>query len=215
MPNPPGVPCPPADRAARVTSVVDGIEGSGCAVVPDFLPALDVAELRADCLALWRTGRFTPAGIGLGGARQRDGAVRGDAVLWLDDAPQTAALRRYLATMETLRLGANERLMLGLFDLEAHFAVYPPGTRYRRHLDRFRDSDLRTVSCVLYLNEPWQPEDGGQLRLYLGDTPDAPHLDVLPEAGTLACFLSADFPHEVLPARRERLAVTGWFRRRG
>ena len=32
--------------------------------------------------------------------------------------------------------------------------------------------------------------------------------------GTFVAFLSADFEHEVLPARRERLALAGWFRRR-
>jgi SM-20-related protein len=37
---------------------------------------------------------------------------------------------------------------------------------------------------------------------------------VQPEGGTLACFLSADFEHEVLPAARPRLSLTGWFRRR-
>jgi SM-20-related protein len=36
---------------------------------------------------------------------------------------------------------------------------------------------------------------------------------VLPEGGTLVCFLSDRFHHEVLPARRERLSVTGWFTR--
>jgi len=29
------------------------------------------------------------------------------------------------------------------------------------------------------------------------------------------CFLSERFEHEVLPAKRERVALTGWFRRRG
>jgi SM-20-related protein len=38
--------------------------------------------------------------------------------------------------------------------------------------------------------------------------------DVLPVAGTLVCFLSDRFEHEVLPATRERLSLTGWFRRR-
>ena len=28
-------------------------------------------------------------------------------------------------------------------------------------------------------------------------------------------FLSGQVPHEVLPATRERLSLTGWFRRRG
>jgi SM-20-related protein len=63
---------------------------------------------------------------------------------------------------------------------------------------------------VLYLNEGWRAEDGGALRLYL---PDGPH-DVSPCAPTLVAFLSERFEHEVLPARRERLSLTGWFGRR-
>ena len=77
--------------------------------------------------------------------------------------------------------------------------------------DRFRDDDRRTVTVVLYLNEEWQPDEGGELRLYL---PDGRVHDVMPLGGSLACFMSADFPHEVLPATRERLSLTGWFRRR-
>ncbi|MCO6705038.1 2OG-Fe(II) oxygenase, partial [Streptomyces sp. CHB9.2] len=41
------------------------------------------------------------------------------------------------------------------------------------------------------------------------------HQDVLPLGGSLVCFLSGQLPHEVLPATRERLSLTGWFRRRG
>ena len=36
----------------------------------------------------------------------------------------------------------------------------------------------------------------------------------LPSAGTLVLSISAELPHEVLPATRERLSLTGWFRRR-
>jgi SM-20-related protein len=68
------------------------------------------------------------------------------------------------------------------------------------------------VSAVFYLNPAWQPEQGGVLRLYLADQTTR---DVPPEAGSLLVFLSADMPHEVLPASRERLSLTGWFRRRG
>ena len=55
------------------------------------------------------------------------------------------------------------------------------------------------------------PADGGALRLYLASG----ELDVWPEAGTLVLFRSADVLHEVLVNRRERLSLTGWFRRRG
>ncbi|MNF18077.1 hypothetical protein D3C80_2219580 [compost metagenome] len=39
--------------------------------------------------------------------------------------------------------------------------------------------------------------------------------DVMPTGGCLVVFLSGDVPHEVLPASRDRLSITGWFRRRG
>ena len=98
-----------------------------------------------------------------------------------------------------------------MFTFEAHYAIYPRGGFYRRHRDRFHDDDARVLSCVLYLNEGWSPEHGGALRLHLDGNESR---DVLPAGGTLACFLSERFEHEVLPATRERLALTGWFRRR-
>src|SRR2546421_26403 len=76
---------------------------------------------------------------------------------------------------------------------------------------RFRDDDARMLSCVLYLNDAWTAADGGALRIYLSPTDVC---DVLPVGGTLVCFLSDRYEHEVLPATRERLAITGWFRRR-
>jgi len=65
---------------------------------------------------------------------------------------------------------------------------------------------------VCYLNDAWRAEHGGALRIELADGREH---DVLPQAGTLVVFMSADFPHEVLAASRERLSITGWYRRRG
>ena len=78
--------------------------------------------------------------------------------------PSGCCLERF----ETLRLELNRELQLGLLDFECHFAVYPPGAFYRRHLDRFATDDRRTLSCVLYLNDAWSAQDGGALRLHLG-----------------------------------------------
>jgi SM-20-related protein len=66
---------------------------------------------------------------------------------------------------------------------------------------------------VLYLNEAWTEADGGLLRLYERDAPDRLAATVLPRAGTLACFMSDTIWHEVTETGRERLSVTGWFRR--
>ena len=65
----------------------------------------------------------------------------------------------------------------------------------------------------------WRPEDGGALRLELGEaTVEAPSgdvVEVVPEAGTLVAFLADRFWHEVRPATRERMSLTGWLRTRG
>lgn len=182
----------------------------GWSVRHDFVDADLVAALAAECRALWEADEFRAAEIGIGATRRRQGEVRGDYIHWLDEATASPAQRRYLAAMESLRLTLNETLFLGLFSLEAHLAVYPVGAGYERHLDQFAGARTRVVSCVLYLNTDWRPEDGGQLRLFLGDD-ERPH-DIPPTAGTLATFMSASIYHSVLSARRQRLSLTGWFR---
>jgi SM-20-related protein len=132
----------------------------------------------------------------------------------LDALAASRAQRECLSAFDALRLTMNRELQLGLFELEAHFAAYPPGAFYQRHRDQQTASSGRVVSCVLYLNSDWKADAGGQLRLYLGPEGSANYQDVLPEGGTLVCFMSERFWHEVLPATRVRLSLTGWFRRR-
>lgn len=186
----------------------------GWCVTADFLPGTETRSLLSQAQALHEAGTFRAAAMGHGAGRTADATLRGDEILWLESAQASGAVGALFNRFEALRLGLNEQCLLGLFDVELHFARYAPGSRYTRHLDRFRDDSARVVSCVLYLNEDWNAEDGGQLRLYASD--DAPAtVDVMPRAGTLVTFLSERFPHEVLPARRERWSVTGWFRTRG
>src|SRR5690606_8867566 len=116
----------------------------------DFLPQVLTRELAAECRARAAAGEFSPAGIGRGAAQQVREGIRGDRILWLEPG-QSAACDRYLEVMEALRQALNRQLFLGLEDFECHFAFYPPGAYYQRHLDRFRDDDARTVSVVLYL----------------------------------------------------------------
>ena len=181
------------------------------AIKPDFLPHSLVNQLASEAESCYQSGGLSPAGTGQGAEREIRQEIRGDGIYWLDAQNATPAQTDYLERMETLRLAVNRELQLGLFDLEAHFARYPAGAFYKKHLDVFRADERRTLSVICYLNENWQTGDGGQLRLYLENEQT---LDVLPEGGTLACFISAGLYHEVLPAPRPRLSVTGWFRRR-
>ena len=153
-------------------------------------------------------GDFAAARVGAGSQLQRLEEIRGDSTCWLDD-PLFDAERSLTAELDTLRLQLNRMAFLGLFDQELHYAWYPPGMRYARHVDHPRGRDRRRVSFILYLNTAWQPGDGGELRLF-----DAAggYRDIEPVAGRLVCFLTQGREHEVLPTRVDRLSVTGWFR---
>jgi len=191
-------------------ALIDGLAARGYAVLADAVPAGVVAGLRERARALDRAGAFALAGVGRGDERRQRSDIRGDRVAWIGDDAGDASELATTQWLDALRVRCNRELMLGLEDVEAHYAIYPPGARYARHRDRFRDDDARVLSCVLYLNHGWTSDDGGALRLYVDDHA----IDVMPQAGTFVAFLAADFDHEVLPARRERASLTGWLRRR-
>jgi hypothetical protein len=95
-------------------------------------------------------------------------------------------------------------------------------------LEYWRLSDYRgrSITSILYLNDAgWDGDrDGGQIRCYgddkagddrgkAGDARGKPgemFEDVVPLGGTLLIFDSRRIEHEVLPSRRERLALTSW-----
>jgi SM-20-related protein len=193
--------------------LLNDIAHQGFAIVDNFLPPATIRKLAEEAKTLHAHGETHRAMTGKKNGEKPDN-IRGDFIHWVDDTNPSATQQEYLHCMEELRSDLNQNFYLGLFDLEAHFAVYPPGAAYRKHLDQFQGDNKRQVSCVLYLNQDWRTEDGGQLRLYL-DEGDAPqHVDVQPKGGRLVAFLSGRFWHEVLPATRERISLTGWFRTR-
>ena len=121
--------------------------------------------------------------------------------------PLLAAESRLLEAFEHLRLQLNREAYLGLFELELHYAAYPAGSGYARHVDQPRGNARRKVSVVLYLNRQWRPSFGGELQIF----GSAQSIDVQPLAGRLVCFLTEGREHCVQPARAERLSITGWF----
>jgi len=206
-----------ADHRVIVTDVHEriahGLADDGWCVIAEFLNDETVAALRHEALARWQEGCYHLARVGRGEAAAHRPDVRCDQVVWLEP-PYSDAQAGFLAGMETLRLALNQHALLGLFDFECHFTRYAPGAFYKRHLDRFHNESSRTVSVILYLNEKWTAADGGALRLYLEAGNEAGYRDIAPLGGSLVCFRSDRFWHEVLPTTNERLSLTGWFRTR-
>ena len=193
---------------SRFDPVAVALATDGWCVMSDLLPVEATMALSAECAALHAARRMTPARVG---GERAVTPLRGDRTRWFEMQALSAAQQPFVAAIEALRHALNQALMLGSVESEAHYAVYPPGARYARHLDRLRHSDARVLSAVYYLNPSWNDADGGALRLYLAD---GTHRDVYPRAGTLVLFLSGDFEHEVLPATRERMSIACWMRRR-
>ncbi len=199
----------------RLASIAAEVAQRDWALVPDFLDPGAVAALREEAESRRAAGRFRAAAVGRASGVAIRPELRSDHLSWIEPDDSAAAVNAYLLAMEGLRRAMNRHLYLGLMTLESQLALYPPGTFYGRHLDRHRDSDERILSCVFYLNGNWSADDGGQLRLYLPDGEGGERAcDVSPDGGRLVVFLSDRVPHEVLPARRERLSIASWFRGR-
>jgi SM-20-related protein len=181
----------------------------GIAVHDGFICAQRVGEL-IRCAGRRRDrGDFAGARIGADHRSQLRGEIRGDRTCWFA-APLFAEEHALLGDLERLRLDLNRGGYLGLFDLELHYAWYAPGTGYARHVDQPQGRDQRKVSLVLYLNDAWTPDAGGELRIFDGNEAR----DIEPIAGRLVCFLTEGREHAVLTTRRDRLSITGWFRQR-
>lgn len=193
------------DRAERIC---DDLEQQGYSIQPSCLPPEVLAALQTQVMSL-DDGAFFRAGIGRHAQHHTNDFVRSDEVCWMTgETPPGAA---WLAWAEVLRTAINRRLFMGLFSFESHYARYRAGAYYKRHYDAFRGQTNRVLSLVVYLNSDWGIDDGGELVLYQ-NAEDRQGLRVTPLAGTVVVFLSEEFPHEVLPATRDRFSIAGWYR---
>jgi SM-20-related protein len=186
------------------------LNSRGISVRDQFVASAQTRAL-LQCAQVRRArGDFAPARVGSRADAQRREDIRGDYTCWLRE-PLYPAERSLLNQLEALRLELNREATLCLFELELHYARYPPGAGYAPHVDQPLGTTQRQVSLVLYLNTDWLPADGGVLRLH---GMDDGNLDIEPIGGRLVCFLTPGRVHEVLTARRERLSISGWFRGR-
>lgn len=226
----PFTPAPPRlpDEALRQ------LDAEGYAVIKRYVSDHAAAALRKDANVLQPGAR--EAGVGTRQARRRDEVVRRCRLLALEPPPTSvdgdvgarlhlSYLMRYLSdelshrapTAKTLSPREPAIRPLDARATELYYAYYATGGHYVRHLDVPASSDgwsgghRREVSVLLYLDQGWQSEWGGALRIF-----DASHasgsFDVLPEAGTLVLLRSDRIEHEVTPTLRPRTCVVGWLR---
>lgn len=219
-------PAIPAKLSDQQTDLIcQSLYETGWVVMEDILSPEFVQQLRADIQRLDQQQQFYKAGIGREKGLVLRDDIRSDRICWLEgDNPVQQAFH---SVLEQLMTAVNRRLFLGMDHFEAMYAIYEPGQFYKKHLDSFRGQRNRIMTLVFYLNPNWQSDNGGQFLLYpeVGEQgqniaealklSDQPLAKVEPEAGTVAAFLSEEFPHEVVTSQATRYSIAVWFRMRG
>ncbi len=188
--------------------IADELASQSYAVVDNFLSSDQVSLFHTLTMDYYQAGDFKEAGIGRMQNYSKKDQIRGDQILWLDEQSAEPLIQNYWEDIGLLQQYLNRTCFLGLHSGEFHFAVYPIGKEYKRHLDVFKDSDARKISVIVYLNPEWKPEWGGALRLFLPDG----ELDILPVGGRMVCMRSELIEHAVLPVKKERYSLTGWLK---
>jgi SM-20-related protein len=182
-------------------------------IIDNFIDENFRSALLKEQTALLEKGMFRHAAVGKGGQKQVRTEIRSDEVLWMDSEDLSSLQKVYWKKVEGIRQVLNQRCFLGLKSFEGHFARYPVGSFYKRHLDQFHAVPHRVVTIILYLNESWSVNDGGSLRIYLPQEGGTERIEeVEPIGGRLVVFLSGEIPHEVLPTKKERISITGWLK---
>lgn len=170
-------------------------------------PALS-AGLHQNIIRLQKDERMMAAGIGNEKLKDSAQEMRGDTIHWLDKKHDNAYEQEYLKLVEDLIGYLNSTCYTGINAYEFHYAMYEPGSFYKRHKDQFRNDDQRKFSLISYLNAGWQDEDGGALLVY----PEDGVQKIFPHAQTGVFFKSDEMEHEVTVASRTRMSITGWLK---
>lgn len=146
--------------------------------------------------------------------------VRKDYIFWLDENldakldiksnTQLTVDLMVLRQLEVLIINLKNYFRVSLSDLECHYAVYPVGHFYEKHLDITAENNKRVFSFVIYLNDTWSDIDGGHLIGY--QSPSQVIFNISPTIGHMILFKS-EIEHEVMKTNKIRYSLTGWIRR--
>lgn len=197
------------DNNQLYETIIESILDQEYAVVDHFFTSDEVNTLRNGLEDAFAADQFKKSAIGNKMDEKIIDAVRGDYILWLDEAHQTAASAVFFSKVQDFVAYLNATCFLGITTKEFHFAVYPEGTFYKRHLDVFQNDTRRRLSLVCYLNdENWLPEYGGALVIYKGEET----ITIYPEKGRVVIFDSQKLEHEVMPVNQKRYSITGWLK---
>ena len=195
--------------------IISGLVENQYHIADNFFSAEEVAELRESLKRKYEENEFKKAAIGNRVNEVVEKSVRGDFIFWLDENEADTTEKQFFDKINSLIDYLNKTCFLGILNKEFHYALYPKGTFYKRHLDTFQNDGRRKLSLVCYLNdEDWKPENGGELVIYKEENGKEISKSIYPLPGRVVIFESQVLEHEVKPVNTTRLSITGWLKTR-
>ena len=193
--------------------IIDDLLNKQYSIVDDFFETEEILKLRNSLLYKYEEDKFKKSAIGNRTNELIEKAIRGDFILWMNEAEAGENEKIFFNKINNLIEYLNRTCFMGILHKEFHYAVYPKGTFYKRHLDTFQNDSRRKLSIVSYLNdENWLKTNGGELVIYKEDGSEEV---IYPLPGRVVIFESQILEHEVKEVKNsERLSITGWLKTR-
>ena len=175
-------------------------------ILDDFMSVKLALNLKSNLIKLHDDEKLRLAGIGNDQAFNRDIQIRKDKIFWLDKLHNDRYENEFFELIDSFVLYLNQSCYAGIKNHEFHYALYEKGAFYKKHLDQFKSNDKRSFSMIMYLNEGWVKEDGGELKVY-----HATKMQIItPNNQKCVFFRSNELEHEVLQTNVPRMSITGW-----
>lgn len=194
--------------SVRFEELITGFLEERVGVSNQFLSEDLALGLRSNLLQLSDAEELELAGIGNDHLHELNVRIRRDKIFWLDkmnDDPQELV---FFELIDNFVEYLNKTCFTGIKSYEFHYALYEEGAFYKRHLDQFKTNDGRAFSMIMYLNEGWKEENGGELKLYR----ETEFQIISPTNQKCVFFKSDEIEHEVLLSHFPRMSVTGWLK---
>ena len=136
--------------------IVEDFISNKIGISANFL-SIDLAKkLKGNLNDLLNHQKLKNAGIGNLVDFQNDKLIRNDSIYWLDRSHNNKFENEFLDLIDTFVTFLNETCYTGITSYEFHYALFPIGSFYRKHIDQFKSDDSRQFSMIFYLNADWK-----------------------------------------------------------
>lgn len=194
-------------KANKLAFILNTLQKENYCIVDNLFPKTLIDELLERADHLYKNHFYQEAKVGKEKTLAK--TIRSDLIYWWNFEDLLPSEKRYFKYLKMLQKILNRTFFLGTNNIEIFYSLYQPGCFYVKHYDNFKHSNERKITFITYLNKNWKRYDdfNGELKIYLKEA----SITIEPLFNRSILFFSEFVPHEVLPTKEIRYAITSWF----